>query len=137
MRQDKLIIFDFWQTLADAKIRPSALFDIFIHHSLHSDFFYSLSHSDVFLKEIDTEITLFAFLKKFGIKQEDDLKMAFFIWQKMAASSYLIDGAHDLICDLKSRGYRLCIMSNVDKYGYEHFPYQHFFKYFDYTFQEN
>ena len=134
MKNKKLITFDLWQTLADARLRPSILLDIFTHKPVQQDFFRDLSRSDIFLKDIDTEITLSVFLNKFGIEDKDVIKKAFLLWQKMAASSYLIEGAEALILDLKSKGYSLCLMSNVDKYGYEHFSHTDFLKNFDYTF---
>lgn len=131
---NKLIIFDLWQTLADAKIRPSILLDIFPAKPELKDFLDALLGSDLFLRDTELENALKVFLHNFGIDKKAEVDEAVSLWQKMAASSYLIDGAEKLISTLKSKGAVLSILTNVDKYGWEHFSYPDFVSKFDHVF---
>lgn len=131
---NKLIIFDLWQTLADAKLHPSILIDVFPVKPELKDFLNALSTSDLFLKDIELKNALRVFLLNFGINKESEIDEAISLWQKMTASSYLIDDAEDLISILKSKRVTLSILTNVDKYGWEHFPFLDFISKFDHVF---
>jgi HAD superfamily hydrolase (TIGR01549 family) len=137
MLNKTIIIFDLWQTLADSPIKPSNLFD-----ELFSDakkiskelFLETLFSSDLYKKDINLEQGLEAFLTDLKINNEEKLKKIILLWEEMAQKSFLIEGAEKLLLDLKNKGYKICLLTNIDKYGYENFPYKSFLKLFDYQF---
>ena len=131
----KIIIFDLWQTLVNAKQNPSALLEIISYPKKDSDIFYNkLSSSHLFLKDIDVEVGLSKFLLSLNITDTDIIKKSVFTWKNLLESAYMIEGALKLIQDLKIKGYKLCLMSNIDKYAYEYFPFPELVGLFDYQF---
>lgn len=137
MLAKKIIIFDLWQTLADTASRPSALFDKISKskNSIKIDAFLpALFSSDVFLKNVPPEDSFGSFLSNLKINDQVLLQKVLFLWKEISEKSFLIEEAEELIVKLKSKGYILCLLTNIDKYGYEHFPYQEIFDSFDFKF---
>jgi len=135
--KNKIIIFDLWQTLADSTIRPSDLFDILYPADKtisKNNFLKILFKSDLYSKDISLEKGLNSFLLNLGIPDKEKLGKTILLWKEMIKKSYLFDEANDLLLSLKSKGYKLCLLTNVDKYGHENFPFNDFLNLFDYQF---
>lgn len=133
---NKIIVFDLWQTLADSALKPSDLFDSFsLDKKITKQVFLNkLSCSDLYLKEISLEEGLNNFLLDLGISNKEKFKDSISLWKEMVQKSFLIDGSETVLLALKSRGYKLCLLTNIDKYGYENFPFKDFLNIFDYQF---
>ena len=134
---NKIIIFDLWQTLADSALKPLDLFDILFKFNkiMSKDGFCKiLFKSDLYLKDLPLEKGLENLLSDFGISNKEKLGTAISLWKEMVQKSFLIDGSETVLMALKSRGYKLCLLTNIDKYGYENFPYKDFLNHFDYQF---
>lgn len=137
MLNKTIIIFDLWQTLADSPIKPSNLFDeLFSDDKTISKGFFlkTLFSSNLYTKNIPLEESLNNFLSNLKINDEEKLKKIISLWEKMAQKSFLIEGAEEIILSLKKKGYKICLLTNIDKYGYDNFPYSDFLDLFDYHF---
>lgn len=131
----KIIIFDFWQTLADSEIKPSDLFDkLMLSRKINlKKFIEILSCSDIFLKDIALKNSMKILMSDLNIYNDESIiKAAILIWKEMAQKAFLLKGAKELLLNLKNRGYTLCLLTNIDKFGYEHFPNKEIFSLFDY-----
>lgn len=123
MSDSRVVIFDLWQTLADAKVRPSDLFNRHIRQMQvcsKDTFLQQLSLSDVFLKDIPVEVSLRRFLLSLGIADTNVIAKLVLDWKAMARGIYFLNGAVELLQSLKTRGHLLCLLTNSDKYGYEY-----------------
>ncbi|MCX6155152.1 MAG: HAD family hydrolase [Candidatus Kapabacteria bacterium] len=132
----KIIIFDFWQTIAVTKV---ALFSSIIQKinpkiSLNN-FIDKIFTSSIYCSDTETELLLPVFFKKLGLSDED-IDYVWSLWQKAAFSATLLSGAKELILKLKKQNsFKLCLLSNVDRYGYENFAEKAFLEAnFDYLF---
>jgi|SRR3989339_305028 len=137
MLNKTIMIFDLWQTLADSPIKPSNLFDELFpdDKTISREFFLeTLFSSDLYTKNIPLEESLNNFLSDLKIDDEEKLKKIIYLWEKMAQKSFLIEGAGEIILSLKKKGYKICLLTNIDKYGYDNFPYKDFLDLFDYQF---
>ncbi|MFH1455276.1 MAG: HAD family hydrolase [bacterium] len=137
MPSNNIIIFDLWQTLADTTFKPSDLFEDLLHMNktiIKKDFFEKLFKSDLYTKDISLEKGLSGLLSDLGILNRENLKKAIVSWKEMSQKNFLIEGAETLLINLKTRGYKLCLLTNIDKYGYENFPYKNLLTNFDYKF---
>jgi FMN phosphatase YigB (HAD superfamily) len=134
----KIIIFDLWQTLADSELKPSDLFDSLFKLDDNiiskNDFLRVLFKSDLYLKDISLEMGLKIFLSDLGISNKEKLETAISLWKEMIRKSFLISGSEAVLIAIKKRGYKLCLLTNIDKYGYENFPFKDFLNIFDYQF---
>lgn len=137
MIKEKIIIFDLWQTLADSPIKPSDLcselfpVDNLINRKCFLDKLFS---SDLYKKDISLDKGLESFLSDFEINDKEKIKNFISLWRIMIEKSFLINKAENLILDLKNKGYKVCLLTNIDKYGYENFPHKNFLELFDYQF---
>jgi FMN phosphatase YigB (HAD superfamily) len=135
--KNKIIIFDLWQTLADSTLKPSSLFDeLFLSEAkvTRKEFLRYLFQSDLYLEDISLEEGIKNFLSGLGIYDKENLKKVVSLWKEMSQKSFLIDGVEKLLLALKAGGYTLCLLTNIDKYGYENFPNKNILRYFDYQF---
>lgn len=135
--KNKIIIFDLWQTLADSTLKPSDLFGSlfkFDNTISKNDFLKILFKSDLYLKDIQLEEGLRSFLSDLGISNKEKLEIVTSLWKEMVQKSFLIDGSEAMVMALKNREYKLCILTNIDKYGYENFPFKDFLNLFNYQF---
>ena len=135
--KNKIIIFDLWQTLADSTLKPSSLFDelsLSDTKIARKEFLRYLFQSDLYLEDVSLEEGMKSFLSSLGIYNKDNLKKSVSLWKEMSQKSFLFDGAEKLLSALKADGHILCLLTNIDKYGYENFPYKNILKYFDYQF---
>lgn len=133
--QIEIIIFDFWQTLADSELKPSDLFNVLMLHQKmdFKSFVKILSCSDIFLKNIAIEDSIKILLSDLNIKKDEFLiEKTTLLWKEMAKKAFIMNGAKELLLNLKHRGYTLCLLTNIDKYGYEYFPDSEIFDFFDY-----
>ncbi len=135
MQDKKIVIFDFWQTLADAQLKPSFLLGFFPlpKPDLHT-FLTRLSSSDLYLKDVETIKGVANFLLHFDITDKKIVEKISSAWKDLIKTVYIIPGALKMISDLKAHGHAVCLMSNTDKFGHEHFPFPEFFKKFDMFF---
>lgn len=134
---NKVIILDLWQTLADSALKPSDLADSvfeFDNAISKDDFLRTLFKSDLYLKDLPLEEGLRSFLFDLGISNKERLGAAVSFWEKMIKKCFLIDGSEAMLVALKTRGYKICLLTNIDKYGYENFPFKDFLNLFDYQF---
>ena len=135
--KSSVIIFDLWQTLADSSERPS---DVFKRHISALDvcseqvFLQQLSVSEVYLRDIPIELSLHRFLSGLGITNENLINNVVSDWKTLATKSYLFDGTAELLQSLKARGHHLVLLTNSDKWGYEHSPIGSRLGDFDYRF---
>lgn len=130
----ELVIFDLWQTLADVKRRPiSGIFDFLKLDVDFGVFVNEISKSDIFLKDVDIEKSLGDFLSIFT-KDQEIIKKSVKIWKDIAKNSFLYSESTNIIGKLSEKNIRLCLLTNIDKYGFENFSYPELFEYFDYTF---
>jgi HAD superfamily hydrolase (TIGR01549 family) len=135
METKKIIIFDLWQTLADSSVRPSALLGLLPDKNIFQEVFLeTLFRSPIFLENKDFSLLMKDFLDRFGCSDEKVLKEALRLWEEMASSSYLLEGAKDLISQLRLKNYRLALLTNIDSWGYEKFPFPEFLENFEYSF---
>ncbi|MFH0804099.1 MAG: HAD family hydrolase [Candidatus Zambryskibacteria bacterium] len=135
--KNKIIIFDLWQTLADSALKPSDLFDNLFkldNTISKNDFLRILFKSDLYLKDISLEKGIESFLSDLGISNKEKLETVTSIWKEMVKKSFLINGSEDMLMTLKNQGYKLCLLTNIDKYGYENFPFKDLLSLFDYQF---
>lgn len=135
--KNKIIIFDLWQTLADSALKPSYLFDSLLkldNKISKNDFLKILFESDLYFKDILLEKGLKSFLSDLCVSDKDKLEAVISLWKEMVQKSFLIDGSEAMLTALKNRGYKLCLLTNIDKYGYENFPFKDFLNLFDYQF---
>jgi HAD superfamily hydrolase (TIGR01549 family) len=119
----KVVIFDLWQTLADAREKPSDLFNLYIRGlrvCSEENFFQLLRRSDVFLKDAPIEVTLAQFLKGLGITDDEIIANSVAYWKAMVLGSYIFRDAGKLLHSLRECGFELCLLTNSDKFGYEH-----------------
>ncbi len=130
----ELIIFDLWQTLADIQFRPfGRIIEILGQDISINNFIDKINKSDVFLKDEDIKVTLRNFLFTFNANDKQ-IKNIIELWKKTALTTYLIEGAMDILKRLKKQNKKLCLMTNIDKFGYEHFLHQELLDQFDYIF---
>lgn len=135
--KNKIIIFDLWQTIADSTLKPSDLFDSLFkldNTISKNDFLKTLFKSNLYLKDIPLEEGLKSFLSDLGISNKEKLEMAISLWKEMVQKSFLISGSEAVLIALKNRGYKLCLLTNIDKYGHESFPFKDLLNLFDYQF---
>ncbi len=135
--KNKIIIFDLWQTLADSTLKPLDLFDsLFKLDKIISkdDFSKILFRSDLYLKDSPLEEGLKSFLSDLGISNKEKLEMTIYLWKEMVQKSFLVNGSEAMLLALKTRGYKLCLLTNTDKYGHENFPFKNFLNFFDHQF---
>ena len=136
MENKKLIIFDLWQTLVDAKMLPSSLVNSLpLPRPDPLVFTESLSQSDLFLKDIGTEDGIAQLLVLLGYKNDvHTIRVFSRMWEDMLRSSYLIPGAEEVLQQLKRSGYKFCLMTNIDKFAFENFPFPSLINRFDHLF---
>lgn len=135
MLSNKVIIFDLWQTLADSPVRPSSILGLLPNKNISQEVFLkTLSQSAIFLENKDFSSSMKEFLASFQCSDEKILKKVLLLWEQMASSAYIIDGAEDLISRLRSKGCQLCLLTNIDQFGYEKFPFPEFLENFEYSF---
>ena len=135
MKAKNIIIFDLWQTLADSPVRPSSILGLLSNKNISQEVFLkTLSHSAIFLENKDFSSSMKEFLASFQCSDEKILREALLLWEQMASSAYIIDGAKDLISSLRSKDYHLCLLTNIDQFGYEKFPFPEFLENFEYSF---
>jgi HAD superfamily hydrolase (TIGR01549 family) len=135
--KNKIIIFDLWQTLADSALKPSGLFDSLFkldNTISKNDFLRILFKSDLYLKDISLEDGLKSFLSDLSISNKEKPETIISIWKEMIKKSFLIGGSEAILIALKNQGYKLGLLTNIDKYGYENFPFKNFLNLFDYQF---
>lgn len=135
--KNKVIIFDLWQTLADSALKPSDLFDSLFkldNTISKNDFLKILFESDLYLKDMLLKEGLESFLSDLSIFNKKKLETTISLWKEMIQKSFLIDGSKAVLTALKNRGYKLCLLTNIDKYGHENFPFKAFLSLFDYQF---
>ena len=104
--QIEIIIFDFWQTLADSELKPSDLFNVLMLHQKmdFKSFVKKLSCSDIFLKNIAIEDSINFLLSDLSIKKDDFLiENTTLLWKEMAQKAFLMNGAKELLLNLKHR----------------------------------
>lgn len=135
MISNKVVIFDLWQTLADSPVRPSSISGLLPNKNISREVFLKmLFQSAIFLENKDFSLSMKEFLASFECSDEKTLRDTLFLWEQMASSAYIIDGAEDLISILRSKDYRLCLLTNIDQFGYEKFPFPEFLENFEYSF---
>mgnify|MGYP001573506666 CR=1 FL=1 len=135
--KNKIIIIDLWQTLADSTFKPSDLFDNLFELNntiIKSDFLRMLFKSELYLKDISLEKGLKSFLLDLGVYNKENLGTTISLWKEMVKKSSLINGSEAMLTALKNRGYKLCLLTNIDKYGFENFPFKSLLNIFDYQF---
>jgi len=135
--KNKIIIFDLWQTLADSALKPSDLFDnLFkLDNSISkNNFLKILFKSVLYLRDTPLEEGLKSFLSDLGISNKEKLETVISIWKEMIKKSFLINGSEAMLIALKNQGYKLCLLTNIDKYCYENFPFKNLLDLFDYQF---
>lgn len=135
MLSNKVIIFDLWQTLADSSVRPSSILSLLSNKNISREVFLkTLSQSAIFLENKDFSSSMKEFLPIFQCSDEKILKKVLLLWEQMASSAYIIGGAEDLISRLRSKGCQLCLLTNIDQFGHEKFPFPEFLENFEYSF---
>lgn len=135
--KNKIIIFDLWQTFADSGLKPSDLFDSLFELDntvSKKDFLRILFKSELYLKDISLDEGLKGLLLDLNIYNKEKLAVSVSIWKEMVKESFLIDGSEVMLERLKNRGYKLCLLTNIDKYGHENFPFKDLLNIFDYQF---
>ncbi len=135
--KNKIIIFDLWQTFADSGSKPSDLFDSLFELDntvSKKDFLRILFKSELYLKDISLDEGLKGLLLDLNIYNKEKLAFSVSIWKEMIKKSFLIDGSEVMLERLKNRGYKLCLLTNIDKYGHENFPFKDLLNIFDYQF---
>ena len=135
MVSNKVVIFDLWQTLADSPVRPSSILGFSPNKNISQEVFLkTLFQSAIFLENKDFSLSMKEFLASVQCLDEKILRETLLLWEQMALSAYIIDGAEDLISVLRSKNYRLCLLTNIDQFGYEKFPFPEFLENFEYSF---
>lgn len=135
--KNKIIIFDLWQTLVDSVLKPSDWFDgLFKFNKTISknDFLKILFKSDLYSKDVSLKEGLKSLLSNLGIFNKENMKIVTSLWREMIQKSFLINGSEAVLVALKNRGCRFCLLTNIDKYGYENFPFKNFLDFFDHKF---
>lgn len=133
----RVVIFDLWQTLADAEQRPSGLFHTHLkalHVCSEAQFLRRLATSDVFLRDVPIDASLRTLFLSLGLSECNAVDAFIAAWKAMAETAFVYDGAPELLESLRARGYQLCLLTNSDKYGFECSNVVSRLPRFDYTF---
>ena len=132
----RLVIFDLWQTLVDLStsqglremIQGSSSCDIdeeaVAEAFRTSDLYCSAIDLDSGLEKILTQLCV-------PIEEHDRIIQA---WRVAPRHAVLVGGALDLLKRLQDKCIPLAILTNIDRYGFEHFRYPELLKLFDWTF---
>ena len=118
----RVVIFDLWQTLANAQVRPLDLFNRHLRElrvCSDTEFLRQLSLSDVFLRDVPLEVSIQDLFGRLGVANATALARCVSAWKTMAEGVYLYDGAAGLLDLLKRRHYQLCLLTNTDKVGFD------------------
>lgn len=135
MLSNKVIIFDLWQTLADSSVRPSSILGLLPNKNISREVFLKmLFQSAIFLGNKDFPLLMKEFLASIQCSGEKTLRKVLLLWEQMASSAYIIDVSKDLISSLRAKDYHLCLLTNIDQFGYEKFPFPEFLENFEYSF---
>lgn len=126
MKKNKieLIVIDLWQTLVDCNIKPS---DIFFDYS-------EVDRNKILKKVFIFDGNIDKVIDELITDSNKERGQVIKLWEKASTESFLVEGAENLLISLKKQGYKLCLLTNIDKYGYENFKFQSILKYFDYQF---
>lgn len=130
----KLIIFDFWQTLANLEVGLfSEILKIIDSDLTIQEFSEKIRNSPVYLTDNPIQETLPFLLREYTHDQKR-ITLILNLWLEAPKQAFIIRGVLELLERLTENKIILCLMSNVDKYGFENFPHQKVYSYFNYLF---
>lgn len=133
-RKIKLIIFDFWQTLVDTKNKPiNQMLEILKFSPDDRDFINNINQSCIFTENFGIEINLRKFINNYS-KDDRIIIKCINSWKDASSAAFLCDNTLEILNYLLNSGYKLCLLTNIDKYGYENFKFPEIFSYFDHLF---
>lgn len=130
----KIVICDLWQTLADTETSLfETILDVLGVEMPFKEFVGIMNKSDVFLTDDNIENTLPVFLSKFDATA-DQVSRILDVWKLTPSQAHLYRFSESWIRNLKSEKIPLALLTNIDRFGYEHFINPDFLKLFDYEF---
>ncbi len=134
LKLPKLVIFDLWQTLVDIEFGLfQSILDIMGVKIPLEKFIEDINSSEVFLTDGSIENVLPPFLLKFGATPEQISKILE-IWKSAPPQARLYRFSESWVKDIKKMRIPVALLTNIDRFGYEHFISPNFLKLFDYRF---